>query len=384
MLQLKLCAYCNICVSTTCVPLSTPSEARKMIQQQVRNSLAQLGGALSLQAEGAAQATNPLPGFVLNTSLSELRPGGGFSQAPNTIDFLDVDGIEVVDRLDIDAGLPDAFYEPQDMALTEDGQTLVVVSRGAPREFFPDGPAAHLTIVDVPSRRLIRRIMFSTQESPSNLVLSPDGRRAYMSSGTVPQSFLEKAELVEVDLTSDRILRRLELPTGQSRAGELVMTPDGAQIVVLLAPGTAALTMPKLAVVDTATMTISAVYPRPDTDFTMRRRFATGDASQLAMDPAGNQVYVGDIRAFQTPEDTTTLGIAVFDVATAEVSRIIPVPGKESGGDDDLQLYLDGMAIAATDARTGSVFGIDVPTGEVRFVEKVADTFFETELLAAP
>ena len=102
------------------------------------------------------------------------------------------------------------------------------------------------------------------------------------------------------------------------------------------------------------------------------------------MDPTGSQVYVGDIRAFETTQDTTTLGIAVFDLATAEVSRIIPIPGKGSGGDDDLQLYFNGMAIAATDARTGTVFGIDVPTGEIRFADKVADTFFQTELLAAP
>lgn len=353
-----------------------------MIQQQIRNVAAQVSGGLSLQAEQPSQTRNDLPGFVLNTSGSVAGPGGRLLDGPNTVDFLDVGRVEVATRIDIDAGLPDAFYEPQDMALSEDGGTLVVVSRGAPREFFPNGPAAHLTIVDVPSRRLVKRVMLSASDYPSNLVLSPDGRRAFLSSQLLPEQFVVGAELVEVDLTNDRVLRRLPLPTNPQPSGELAITPDGAQIVVLL--GHRFGSTPKLAVVDTATMTISALYPTPETDFTMRRRLATSDATQLAMDPTGNQVYLSDIRAFQTPEDTTTLGIAVFDLATAEVTRIIPVPGKESGGDDDLQLYLDGMAIAATDARTGSVFGIDVPTGEIRFVEKVAETFFQTELLASP
>lgn len=376
MLQLKLCAYCNVCISNECANLKTPSEARKMIQQHIINSLA--------QTSGIAQSTDALTGFVLNTSLSEARPGGGFEQAPNTVDFLDVNGVEVVDRVDIDAGLPDAFYEPQDMALSEDGDTLVVVSRGAPREFFPNGPAAHLTILDVPARRLTRRIMLSDADFPSNVVLSPDGRRAYVSSPLRPEQFIDGAELIEVDLVGAEVLRRLPLPAETSGSGELVITPDGAQIVILLSPRAASFDLPKLAVVDTTTMTVSATYPTPDTDFTMRRRFASSDATQLAMDPTGSYVYVGDVRALQPPEDTTTLGIAVFDVARAEAVRIIPVPGKESGGDDDLQLYLNGMAIAATDARTGSVFGIDVLTGEIRFVEKVADTFFQSELLAAP
>jgi|GEM_PF-3449138 len=384
MLQLKLCAYCDICVSNECFDLKTPSEARRLIRQQIRNSLGQLGGALSLLPEGPSGAATGLPAFMLNTSLSEARPNGGFEQAPNTVDFLDVEGIEVQTRIDLDAGLPDGFYEPQDMALSEDGETLVVVSRGSDPEFFPNGPPPHLTIIDVPSQTLTKRIMLDPIDFPSHVVVSPDGRRAYVSSPLKQEGrFIDGAALVEVDLMTDRVARRLTLPfeTGGG-SGDLVITPDGALLVVILNDRSGgSFRMPKLAVIDAPTLTISATYPNESSEITMARRFAWSGLRNLAMDPTGSRVYVSEVRALQTAEDSQTLAIGVFDLATAEPSAVFPVPGAESGGDDDIQLYDDGLAILLTDARTGSVFGVDAITGEVRMQEKVTETFFMSEIM---
>jgi len=379
-LQVKLCAYCDICVSNKCAKLERPADGRRLLRQMIRNSLGQLGGALSsrLSPKSADQSTEA-PVFALNTSLNDIGADGRFVESPNTIDFFDANSTDIPFRLDIDAGLPDGFYEPQDMALSEDGNTLVVVSRGSDPAFFPNGPPPHLTIVDVPTRRVTRRIELDPIDFPSHLVLSPDGSRAYVSSPLKQNGqFIDGAAIVEVDLEAGRIARRLDLPFDTSGSGEIVITPDGSQLVVILNERSSAL--PKLAVVDALTLTISRVYPDESTEFFMSRRMASTGITELAMDPAGSRVYISDVRVLREPTDQT-LGIAVFDLATAEVTQIFPIPGKQDGGFDDLQVFLDGLVMVATDARTGTVFGIDSTTGEVRFVDKIADTFFNSEIL---
>jgi DNA-binding beta-propeller fold protein YncE len=320
--------------------------------------------------------------YILNTALTTRNASGGNEAAPNLVDFLNIRTEVYEARVDIDQGLPADFYEPQDMALTEDESMLVVVSRGADRQFFPNGILPHLTLIDTQGARVLRRINLGVEDYPSSLVLSPDGRLAYVSAAQKAggQGGVVGAQLVVVDLQTNQVVDRLVLPfTGGLGAGEIVITPDGGLLVLILNDGQFGTSVMKLAFIDTATVTISATFPTPDTPFNTARMI--GNPKNLAMDPSGSKVYMAEARA--SFEDDTQ-GIAVIDVATAQMIGVIPMPGTRSGGDPDVQMAANGQLIVETNARTGTVTVVDALTHEIRDQEKIYDTFFNSALSEGP
>ncbi len=318
-------------------------------------------------------APNGLRGYILNTALSQKLPNGQQGTAPNLVDFVNLTDFSPTSRVDID--LPsDAFYEPQDMALTNDGRLLVVVSKGADPAFFPNrNPPSHLTIVDTATAKVVKRINLSPTDWPVSLALSPDGRLAYVSSPQKTTTSIDGAAIVVVDLQTNAIASRLPLPfAGGSGSGEIVITPDGALLLVLNALQFLGPTSrPGIAVIDTRTLTITATIGGIPGNTDAER--ALREASQLTINPSGTTAYAADAPTPQFPNDFSTFGLAVIDVATATVTHLVPIPGAKNHGIDDVQVSSDGRYITHTDGVSGLVSVVDAVSLEVLYQTDAGD-----------
>jgi DNA-binding beta-propeller fold protein YncE len=251
------------------------------------------------------------------------------------------------------------------MAITNDRSTVIVAVRGSDPVFDPRPPVvSHLAVLDSATLKRAKRIYLSTSDWPTGLALSPDASLAYVPAQHRSDNTIDGAVILVIDLATDTIVDRIELQFGGgSGPGEIVITPDGALLFVLsgresLNPVSA----PGVSVIDTRTRTVTAVIGgRAD----LNTSRILSDTSQLAVDPTGTKVYVSDVRAPQSSEDLTTVGIGVIDTATATLTRVIPIPGAARGGVDDLQVSAAGRILLHADGVSGIVTALDPDTFQV-------------------
>jgi DNA-binding beta-propeller fold protein YncE len=356
--------------------LLQPTEPKKVLLAPKGDSNSSTLKQALLKRDGTSRpeaiTRESLRAYILNTALAQNEPNGQRVQAPNRVDFMDLADLSYEARVDIDQS-SDGFYEPQDMALTNDGQTLAVVSRGADPEFFPQrNPPPHLTIIDTESARVLRRIPLAASDWPRALALSPDGRLAYVSSPQKSDRSIDGAAVVVVDLENNRVEDRIPLFfEGGSGPGEIVITPDGALLFVLNAlEFQSAASRPGIVVIDTRTRTqVTTIGGAGDIN-TAR---AISEMTQLAIHPTGATIYVADVRTPQSATDFETVGLGVIDVPTATLTRLVPIPGARNAGIDDLQVSADGRAITHADGVTGTTTVLDATTLEILYQTDIGD-----------
>ena len=310
---------------------------------------------------------------ILNDARQTILPGGGREQSPPTVDFLNPEDLTNWVRIDLQQGLSDAFFEPQDMASTFDGTKLVVAARGSDPVFFPTNPVLpHLAVIDAVAGHLDKRIMLDASFWPVSLVISPDGNTAYVSTSVLSSSGQTGEQMVLlVDLQTGAVTGRIDLPSG-GRSGEIVMTPDGSLLFVM-----GNLDSPFVYAIDVRSKTVIAQIGGLPGQSPSRR--ALREATEIAMDPFGTKVYVADAATPQSDNDFETVGIAVVDVATATVTDLIPLPGvKRRGSGDDLQVMAD--AIVHLDGVSGLLTFIDPLSHRVIDQSDVGDALFEAAL----
>jgi YVTN family beta-propeller protein len=307
---------------------------------------------------------------ILNDARQRLLPNGSLTGKPPTVDFLNAEDLSELHQIDLQQGLSEAFFEPQDMASTLDGARLVVAARGSDRTVFPTSAVPpHLAVIDAAAGQLEKRIQLDESFWPVSLVISPDARTAYVSTSVLGPAGLTGEQMVLlVDLQSNAVTGRVNLPPG-GRSGEIVMTPDGALLFVL-----ANLDSPFLYAIDTRTQTVIAQIGGLPGQSPSRR--ALREATEIAIDPYGNKVYVADAAAPQSENDFETVGLAIVDVASATVTGLVPLPGvRRRGSGDDLQVTTD--AIIHLDGVRGLVTFIDALSLEVIEQTDVGDALFE-------
>jgi DNA-binding beta-propeller fold protein YncE len=252
------------------------------------------------------------------------------------------------------------------MAFTSDRRSIVVAVRGSDPIFDTSGRVdSHLAILDIERLQRAKRIYLSATDWPVALALSSDDRLAYLSAQHRTNGQIDGAAILVVDLETGTVADRMELPfAGGTGPGEMVITPDGALLFLLtgrefLGPSSA----PGVTVVDTRTMTVSAIIGgRAD----LNASRVLGPATQIAIDPTGSRVYVADAFTPQSADDFTTVGVAVIDTASATLTRLIAIPGALRGGIDDLQVSRDGRSVVYADGAGGLVTAIDTTTFELK------------------
>jgi hypothetical protein len=127
-------------------------------------------------------------------------------------------------------------------------------------------------------------------------------------------------------------------------------------------PDLSATSRPAIVAIDTQTRTVAATIGGASDVQTAQ---AIQEMTQLAIHPTGSTLYVGDVRVPQSPTNFDTVGFAVFDVATATLTRRVAIPGARNHGLDDLQVSSDGRMITHLDGVRGLATVVDAYRFEV-------------------
>lgn len=203
---------------------------------------------------------------------------------------------------------------PHEVAVSRDGKLAVVANYGA------QTPGNTLTLIDWPSRRVLRSIDLGEHRRPHGLRFLPDGRRVIVTS--------EGSErLVVVDVQQGRVEREIDIGPGQGHM--VALSPDARRAYVThIASGV-------LSVVDLG-------------EGKKIGEIATGKGAEgVAATPNGREVWVGN-RAQDTISviDTATLKITHTLVSKAFPIRIAITP--------------DGRHALVTNARSAELAVFDV------------------------
>ena len=169
--------------------------------------------------------------------------------------------------------------------------------------------------------------------SPSSIVFSPDGTRAYVSDAAIGISVINTA--------SNTVVATIKLPTGPGFF--LAISPEGNHLYT--ADGCC-----RVYVVDTATNTVSTTI------------FVQGANGPIAVTPDGSQVYV------DTVGNSFGSNVSVIDTASnIVVGNQIPVVfiSSFSGGlvftPDGSHAYVGGFGITVIDTSTNNTTSIPLP-----------------------
>ncbi len=332
-----------------------PPRIRKAGVEYLR-PLAQPGDILRLlEAPGT-------PGLVyaLNTVRQQIVSGSKI-EAPDFVDYIDQDG-NYQSRVDLDSDLA-AFVEPQDMALSADGSTIVVAVKGTdPRFGSMTLVESHLAIVDVGAAKRDRRIFLPHLHWPSSVVLSPDGASAYVLAAQWSEdvSSVVARMILQVDLASGEIVKQMELPFRNDTTGDLAITPDGG---LLLAKDSSAIYF-----VDARSGTVTATLGPGGLTNSMK----------LAMNPLGNEAYAeGSVPG-------GGIGISVIDIATASVRKVIPLPDAQGGSRQDVGVLSSGRILVHQDSLSGHFSIVDRLTGDVVGGVDAGDPLFQGTIAEGP
>lgn len=179
-------------------------------------------------------------------------------------------------------------------------------------------------VLDTASGRLVRAI--KVPAGPEAVIVSPDGRRVYVSS--------EDATAVSViDTATDNVIKTLDL--GAFPEG-MALSRDGRTLLAAI------FGIDKVDVIDTATFSVTA-------------QFAVAKAHGLALTPDGRTAYVG---AQDVPAHNA---IVVLDVPGRRVAAQVPLDKAPRG----LTVSPDGKSLYFTVANSAAVEVMDTATNAV-------------------
>jgi YVTN family beta-propeller protein/YD repeat-containing protein len=224
----------------------------------------------------STRLTARVPAGATTGLISVTTPNGTAASA----DVFTVLAVHVV------ATIRPPFLAPRDLVLRPDGS----------RAYVANGGRNTISVIDTATHGIVADIPASIGE----LAVSPDGTRLY-SLGTDVNT--GNSVVSVVDLTINAALTDVTLTT--FAGAHLAVTPDGAAVFVLAGDGT-------LTVVDTATSTEATIIAIP-----------AAFGGFLAIAPDGAQAYV------TLPSESS---ITVVDVASRAVTATIPIGASAAEG----------------------------------------------------
>lgn len=166
---------------------------------------------------------------------------------------------------------------------------------------------------------------------PHGMAITPDGRTVYVSGDG-------SSSVSVIDTASDKVTKTIEV--GKTPNG-ITLTPDSKQLLVTIYGDN------KIVFIDTATQAISG-------------ETAVAKPHTVSLAPGGKLAYV-------TSQEPGKFGLAVLDLTTKAVSRMIPLEKTPRDGEfgDGKMFYFTQAGVAAVqvlDPATDKVVG-EIPTG---------------------
>jgi DNA-binding beta-propeller fold protein YncE len=254
--------------------------------------------------------------------------------------------------------------------------------------FAPDGTLAYvldqgrtdfLLVIDVACNRELenKRIRLKITD-PQSFVISPDGRRAYVTNGD---------RLQVINLTENAGLGEpfdLELVNGELRANDLALSPDGSRLYVVtfgtppvppldapLFPPPVTTPVNRIRVIDTVKLEQQLITGVTAVEDLMLVKDTGADINQtlspkaLAASPDGNLLYIVTDRGANTSEvrtvDTKTFVLLTPNITIGHTSTVPETPTA-------LALSLDGTRLVLANVGDNNVSIIDTATGSSALV----------------
>lgn len=181
-----------------------------------------------------------------------------------------------------------------------------------------------LGVLDTASGRLTETV--KVPAGPEAVIVSPDGRRVYVSSEDATQVSV-------IDTASDKVIKTLDL--GAFPEG-MALSRDGRSLLA------AVFGIDKVDLIDTATLTVTA-------------QFSVAKAHGVALTPDGATAYVG---AQDVPDHNA---IVVLDVPGRRVAAQVPLRQTPRG----LTVSPDGKSLYFTQANSANVEVMDTATNVI-------------------
>jgi PQQ-dependent catabolism-associated beta-propeller protein len=301
------------------------------------------------------------------------------NEGSGTISVIETSTDQVVDTIAVGK-------RPRGLRLSRDGQTLYVALSGSPRRvqkvhagkgISPDRDADGIGVIDVRSRRLVKKI--AAGQDPEAFDLSRDGQHLYVSNE-------ETAETGVVDVERGVVVQTIAV--GHEPEG-VATRPDGRVVYVTSEAEN------QVSVIDAVRHEVIQVIPtgaRPRTvlfDREGRTAFVTNEngASVTVIDaqahravreialpvPAGGGPPARPMGAALSPDERTLYvangrgrTISIVDVAALEVRGTLESVGDRLWG---LTVSPDGKKLYATDGPSNAVVVVDV--GKRRVVKRI-------------
>jgi YVTN family beta-propeller protein len=244
---------------------------------------------------------------------------------------------------------------PEDLALTRDQKTLLVLS-------FGDGShPGFLTAIDTTSSKASTPLDVGV--APSSLTLAPDGTTAYVANH-------QANSIVIVDLTTWHVGARIAVPCSPT---QLVTTPDGATLFVACAASSEVLPVTTnghavgapIAVRASASLVMGnqgkTIFV--NADHVIQEIDVATDKVVLSHDETGNIVSISP-----TPDDSSLIAVentggAVLILHSANLSTTTSISvGSRPGG---LHLSPDGSRAYVLDDSQQKLYVIDLAAAKV-------------------
>ena len=209
-------------------------------------------------------------------------------------------------------------------------------------------PQSHsLSSIEIPADRTVSTVEIGNSSVgsatvrpswPQDVVVTPDGKRAYVSDGV--------SLVWVVDTESNSVVA--VVPAGTS-PGKLAISPDGKSVYVATGLCGGIACVASVAAIDTATNTLKYTIPVGKGPWTNR--------SDIAVTPDSKRVYVA------TPSGSDVLAI---DTASFRIADTIPT----TIGISDITISPDGKRVYAA----GTVKGVYVSTSFVNVIDTQTDS----------
>jgi len=208
---------------------------------------------------------------------------------------------------------------PHEVAVSPDGKTAVACNYGV-----RDHPGRSLTVIDLPTQRVVRTIDLGEYSRPHGIVFMPDGQRVVVTA--------EGAEsLIVVDVESGEVVKAID--TDSSVSHMVAITPDAARAFVA----------------NIGSGTVTAIDLEKGTRL---RNIATERGAEgIDVSPDGSEVWVTNRSAYT---------ISIIDAESLEVV------GEIACGQFPIRAAFtpDGKHVLVTCARSGDVAVFDAESRE--------------------